>query len=117
MTTARVSEQALPVRLLVVLGAAPPLVSHTVYAAHPRGFTGQMHRGPDQTRSFLEIPATDTVAAWPEQPGQDPRSLPGGMAQAGSARARPSAATHDQPMGPSIAPFMAGSPSKAAAPR
>ena len=26
-----------------------------------------MRRGPDQTRYFLEIPGTDTVAGWPEQ--------------------------------------------------
>jgi p-hydroxybenzoate 3-monooxygenase len=67
MTEARVSEQSLPVRLLVILGAAPPLENHTIYAAHPRGFAGQMRRGPDQTRYFLEIPGTDTVADWPEQ--------------------------------------------------
>ena len=67
MTTARVSEQSLPVRWLVILGAAPPLENHTIYAAHPRGFAGQMRRGPDQTRYMLEIPATDTIADWPEQ--------------------------------------------------
>jgi p-hydroxybenzoate 3-monooxygenase len=67
MTGARVSEQSLPVRWLVILGAAPPLVNHTVYAAHPRGFAGQMRRGPDQTRYMLEIPGTDTTADWPEQ--------------------------------------------------
>jgi p-hydroxybenzoate 3-monooxygenase len=67
MTEARVNEQSLPVRLLVILGAAPPLENHTIYAAHPRGFAGQMRRGPDQTRYFLEIPRTDTAADWPEQ--------------------------------------------------
>jgi p-hydroxybenzoate 3-monooxygenase len=67
MTKVRVSEQGLPVRLLVILAAAPPLENHTIYAAHPRGFAGQMRRGPDQTRYMLEIPATDTVADWPEQ--------------------------------------------------
>jgi p-hydroxybenzoate 3-monooxygenase len=67
MTGARVNEQSLPVRLLVILGAAPPLETHTIYAAHPRGFAGQMRRGPDQTRYFLEIPATDTSTDWPEQ--------------------------------------------------
>lgn len=71
MTKARISEQALPVRWLVILGAAPPLVKHTVYAAHPRGFAGQMRRGPDQTRYMLEIPATDTAADWPQQRARD----------------------------------------------
>jgi p-hydroxybenzoate 3-monooxygenase len=67
MSQARVGEQSLPVRLLVILGAAPPLEKHTIYAAHPRGFAGQMRRGPDQTRYFLEVPGTDTTADWPEQ--------------------------------------------------
>ena len=67
MTMARVNEQSLPVRWLVILGAAPPLENHTIYAAHPRGFAGQMRRGPDQTRYMLEIPATETTADWPEQ--------------------------------------------------
>jgi p-hydroxybenzoate 3-monooxygenase len=67
MSQARVSEQSLPVRWLVILGAAPPLENHTIYAAHPQGFAGQMRRGPDQTRYMLEIPATDTTADWPEQ--------------------------------------------------
>src|SRR5260370_22142216 len=47
--------------------AAPPLDGHTVYAAHPRGFAGQMRRGPAQTRYYLEIPGTDTTADWPER--------------------------------------------------
>jgi p-hydroxybenzoate 3-monooxygenase len=67
MSRARVGEQSLPVRLLVILGAAPPLEQHTIYAAHPRGFAGQMRRGPDQTRYMLEIPGTDTTADWPGQ--------------------------------------------------
>ena len=71
MTKARVSEQALPVRWLVILAAAPPLVNHTVYATHPRGFAGQMRRGPDQTRYMLEIPATETTADWPGQRARD----------------------------------------------
>jgi p-hydroxybenzoate 3-monooxygenase len=67
MSQARVGEQSLPVRLLGILGAAPPLEKHTIYAAHPRGFAGQMRRGPDQTRYFLEVPGTDTIADWPGQ--------------------------------------------------
>jgi p-hydroxybenzoate 3-monooxygenase len=66
MSMVRVNEQSLPVRWLVILSAAPPLESHTIYAAHPRGFAGQMRRGPDQTRYMLEIPPTDTTADWPE---------------------------------------------------
>ncbi len=67
MTEAQVNEQSLPGRFLVTVAAAPPLEGHTVYAAHPRGFAGQMRRGLTQTRYYLEIPVTDTAADWPEQ--------------------------------------------------
>ena len=66
MTQAQVSEQLLPGRFLVMVAAAPPLEKHTIYAAHPRGFAGQMRRGPAQTRYYLEIPGTDVAADWPE---------------------------------------------------
>jgi p-hydroxybenzoate 3-monooxygenase len=62
----QVVEQSLPVRWLAVLGTTPPLEPHTIYAAHPRGFAGQMRRLPSLTRFYLEIPATDTIADWPE---------------------------------------------------
>ena len=71
MSQARVSEQSLPARWLVILGAAAPLENRTIYAAHPRGFAGQMRRSPVQTRYMLEIPATDTTADWPEQRVRD----------------------------------------------
>lgn len=61
-----VVEQSLPVRWLAVLGTTGPLEPHTIYAAHPRGFAGQMRRLPDLTRFYLEIPATDTISDWPE---------------------------------------------------
>ncbi len=61
-----VVEEAPPVRLLAVLGEAPPLEPHTIYAGHPRGFAGQMRRSPTITRYYLEVPATDTLDDWPE---------------------------------------------------
>jgi p-hydroxybenzoate 3-monooxygenase len=67
MTGLRVSERNLPVRWLAVIGAAPPLAQHTIYAAHPRGFAGHMRRGPSHTRYYLEVPATGTLADWPGQ--------------------------------------------------
>ena len=62
----QVVEQMLAVRWLAVLGKTPPLELHTIYAAHPRGFAGQMRRLPSLTRFYLEVPATDTIADWPE---------------------------------------------------
>jgi p-hydroxybenzoate 3-monooxygenase len=61
-----VVEQSLPVRWVAVLGKTGPLEPHTIYAAHPRGFAGQMRRLPTLTRFYLEVPATDTIADWPE---------------------------------------------------
>jgi p-hydroxybenzoate 3-monooxygenase len=65
MSPARVCEQSLPVRFLVIRGAAPPLEMHMIYAAHPRGFAGQLRRGPDQTRYMLEIPAPTSSPTGP----------------------------------------------------
>jgi p-hydroxybenzoate 3-monooxygenase len=59
-------EQTVPVRWLAVIGEAPPLMPYTIYAAHPRGFGGQMRRGPNQTRYYLEVAGADDLDAWPE---------------------------------------------------
>ncbi len=66
MTGPQVSEQCLPVRWLAVIGSAPPIEGHTIYAAHPGGFAGHMRRGPDQTRYYLEVPASDRITDWPQ---------------------------------------------------
>ena len=66
MTRLQVSEQCLPVRWLAVVGSAPPMEGHTIYAAHPGGFAGHMRRGPDQTRYYLEVPASDRITDWPQ---------------------------------------------------
>jgi p-hydroxybenzoate 3-monooxygenase len=60
-----VVEQSVPVRWLAVIAEAPPIEPRTVYAAHPRGFAGQMRRTPSLTRYYLEVPAADPLAAWP----------------------------------------------------
>lgn len=67
MTGLRTSEEVLPARLMATIAAAPPLEDHTIYGLHPRGFAGQMRRGPDQTRYYLEAPGTDTPADWPSE--------------------------------------------------
>lgn len=57
-------ERDLPARWLVVAAATAPLVGHTLYAAHPRGFAAHLRRGPDETRFYLEVPAADGVEDW-----------------------------------------------------
>lgn len=66
MTGLRTSEEDLPARLVAVIADAPPLEEHQIYGLHPRGFAGQMRRGPHQTRYYLEASAKDTSADWPE---------------------------------------------------
>jgi p-hydroxybenzoate 3-monooxygenase len=66
MTGLRTHEEDLPARIVAVIADAPPLEEHTIYGLHPRGFAGQMRRGPDQTRYYVEVPGTDTAADWPE---------------------------------------------------
>jgi p-hydroxybenzoate 3-monooxygenase len=54
-----------PMRWLVISAATPPLVDHTIYAAHPRGYAAHMRRRPDVTRLYLEIPGDESPADWP----------------------------------------------------
>jgi p-hydroxybenzoate 3-monooxygenase len=66
MTGLRTNEVNLPARIVAVIADAPPLEAHTIYGLHPRGFAGQMRRGPDQTRYYVEVPGTDSLVDWPE---------------------------------------------------
>ncbi|HEY8093926.1 MAG TPA: FAD-dependent monooxygenase [Acidimicrobiales bacterium] len=75
LTERSVVEEALPVRWLALIGNAPPLEPHTIYAAHPRGFAGQVRRGATFTRFYLEVPVADTIADWPEARVRDELSV------------------------------------------
>lgn len=54
-----------PMRMLVISAAMPPLVDHTIYAVHPRGYAAHMRRLPEVTRLYLEIPGDQSPADWP----------------------------------------------------
>jgi p-hydroxybenzoate 3-monooxygenase len=54
-----------PHRFLVISAAMPPLVDHTIYAAHPRGYAAHMRRLPEVTRLYLEVPGDQGPADWP----------------------------------------------------
>jgi p-hydroxybenzoate 3-monooxygenase len=60
----RVHDRRLPGRWLVIAAATPPLVDHTIYAAHPRGFASHLRRAPDETRFYLEIAGDQEAADW-----------------------------------------------------
>jgi p-hydroxybenzoate 3-monooxygenase len=54
-----------PMRMLVINAAMPPLVDHTIYSVHPRGYAAHMRRLPDVTRLYLEVPRDESPTDWP----------------------------------------------------
>lgn len=50
-----VLDRRLPARWLVVSTASAPLVGHTVYGIHPRGYAAHLRRGPQETRFYVEV--------------------------------------------------------------
>ncbi|MEJ2865240.1 FAD-dependent monooxygenase [Actinomycetospora flava] len=60
-----------PQRFLVISAAMPPLVDHTIYAAHPRGYAAHMRRLPEVTRLYMEIPGDQSPADWPHDAIRD----------------------------------------------
>lgn len=52
---------------LAVLAAAAPSTRDIVYALHPDGFAGHMLRSADVSRFYLQVPAGDDVADWPDE--------------------------------------------------
>ena len=63
---ATVIELRHPFRWLALIAQVAPSKDRTLYGLHPRGFAGQMRRGPELTRYMLEVPRTDTLATWPD---------------------------------------------------
>ncbi|MFI1203712.1 4-hydroxybenzoate 3-monooxygenase [Streptomyces sp. NPDC020883] len=52
---------------LAVLAEAPPSADGVVFGIHPRGFGAHMARSAHVTRYYLEVPAGDEVADWPDE--------------------------------------------------
>lgn len=52
---------------LALLAEAPPSSDCVVLGVHPRGFAGHMARSPEVTRYYLEVPAGDDPANWPDE--------------------------------------------------
>ena len=57
-----VLDRPLTSRWLVVSAPTPPLVGHTIYAIHPRGYAAHLRRGPNETRFYLEVPVEVSAA-------------------------------------------------------
>ncbi|MDX3135599.1 4-hydroxybenzoate 3-monooxygenase, partial [Streptomyces europaeiscabiei] len=52
---------------LALLAEAPPSSDCVILGVHPRGFAGHMARNPEVTRYYLEVPAGDDPAHWPDE--------------------------------------------------
>lgn len=52
---------------LAVLAAAAPSFAAVTYAIHDDGFAGHMARSQDVTRYYLQVPADDDPADWPDE--------------------------------------------------
>jgi len=64
---ATVIERRHPFRWLALIAAVAPSKDRTLYGLHPRGFAGQMRRGPRLTRYVLEVPRTEGLEDWPDE--------------------------------------------------
>jgi p-hydroxybenzoate 3-monooxygenase len=82
LSGATVVENIVPVRWVAFIALTPPLVPHTLYGAHPRGFAGQMRRTPTLTRFMLEVPRSDDLADWPDDRIRDELALRLGVGDA-----------------------------------
>ncbi|MGH3656633.1 MAG: 4-hydroxybenzoate 3-monooxygenase [Micromonosporaceae bacterium] len=52
---------------LAVLAEAPPSTRNIIYALHPDGFAGHMLRSRTVSRFYLQVPAGEPVAHWPDE--------------------------------------------------
>ncbi|PNE41266.1 4-hydroxybenzoate 3-monooxygenase [Streptomyces noursei] len=64
---ARITRHDHGVAWLAVLAEAPPSADGVVFGIHPRGFGAHMARSAHVTRYYLEVPAGDGVADWPDE--------------------------------------------------
>lgn len=60
-------EHFYPFRWLTTMVEMPPLAERTLYAPHEDGFAAQLRRAPGLTRFYLQVPALDGLADWPDE--------------------------------------------------
>jgi p-hydroxybenzoate 3-monooxygenase len=59
-------ERVYPFGWLGILADVPPCDRELIYASHPRGFALCSMRSPTRSRYYLQCPADEDVAAWPD---------------------------------------------------
>lgn len=63
----RVIRHDFGVNWMAILAEAPPSTSHVLFGLHPHGLGAFMHRSPDISRYYLEVPPGDSPDNWPHE--------------------------------------------------
>jgi p-hydroxybenzoate 3-monooxygenase len=62
-----VAEREYPYAWLGILAAAPPSTDEVIYARHDNGFALHSMRTPQVSRLYLQVPADEDIARWPDE--------------------------------------------------
>ncbi len=60
------AERSYPYAWLGILAAAPPSTDEVIYCRHDNGFALHSMRTPEIGRLYLQVPADEDIAAWPD---------------------------------------------------
>ncbi|WP_394428393.1 4-hydroxybenzoate 3-monooxygenase [Streptomyces sp. SGAir0957] len=63
----RVARHDYGIGWLALLAQAPPSADRVLFGMHPDGFAGQMPRGPEMTRYYLQCPPGDDPDRWSDE--------------------------------------------------
>ncbi len=61
-----VAERAYPFGWLGILADVPPSTDELIYCRHPHGFALHSMRSPQVSRIYLQVPADEDIAGWPD---------------------------------------------------
>ena len=61
-----VAERAYPYAWLGILALVPPSTDELIYSRHQHGFSLHSMRNPQVSRLYLQVPADDDIALWPD---------------------------------------------------
>jgi p-hydroxybenzoate 3-monooxygenase len=62
-----VAERSYPYAWLGILAAAPPSTDEVIYCRHDNGFALHSMRTPQVGRLYLQVPAGEDIASWPDE--------------------------------------------------
>ena len=62
-----VAERSYPYAWLGILAAAPPSTDEVIYCRHDNGFALHSMRTPEVGRLYLQVPADEDIASWPDE--------------------------------------------------